>query len=79
MQADAALTEANVAFTGAQTKNTFDDNAKQLAVSIDKHFQEWADLTIKATKEGAELPAHPSYGEIIQMAQGLLQAQKPQG
>ncbi len=79
VQADAALTEANVAFTGAQTKNTFDDNAKQLAVSIDKHFQEWADLTIKATKEGAELPAHPNYGEIIQMAQGLLQAQKPQG
>jgi len=70
--ADAALAEANVAFTGAQTKNTFDDNAKQLAISIDRHFQEWADLTIKATKEGAELPPHPNYGEILQMAQGLL-------
>ena len=59
MQADAALAEANVAFTGAQTKNTADDNAKQLAVSIDKHFQEWADLQIKAVKEGAELPPTP--------------------
>ena len=50
------LAEANVAFTGAQTKNTSDDNAKQLAVAIDKHFQEWADLGIKAVKEGAQLP-----------------------
>ena len=33
MEAEAALSEANVLFTGAQTKNTGDDNAKQLAVS----------------------------------------------
>ena len=72
MQADAALAEANVQFTGAQTKNTYDDNAKQLAVSIDKHFQEWADLQIKAVKEGAELPPRPNYQEILVMAQQLL-------
>ena len=52
--ADSALAEANVSYTQAQTKNTEDDNAKQLAVAIDKHYQEWADLTIKATKEGAQ-------------------------
>ena len=73
MQADAALAEANVEFTGAQTKNTYDDNAKQLAVSIDKHFQEWADLQIKSVKEGAELPPRPNYEEILIMAQQLLQ------
>ena len=72
MEADAALAEANVAFTGAQTKNTGDDNAKQLAVSIDKHFQEWAELGIKAVKEGAELPPRPDYSQIIQMAKQLL-------
>ena len=72
MAADAALAEANVSFTGAQTKNTYDDNAKQLAVSIDKHFQEWADLQIKAVKEGAELPPRPDYGQILMMAQQLL-------
>ena len=72
MAADAALAEANVQFTGAQTKNTFDDNAKQLAVSIDKHFQEWADLQIKAVKEGAELPPRPDYSQILMMAQQLL-------
>ena len=73
MEADAALAEANVQFTGAQTKNTYDDNAKQLAVSIDKHFQEWADLQIKAVKEGATLPPRPTYAEILVMAKQLLQ------
>ena len=72
MEAEAALAEANVQFTGAQTKNTYDDNAKQLAVSIDKHFQEWADLQIKAVKEGAELPPRPEYTEVLMMAKQLL-------
>ena len=71
-EADIALSEANVKYTAAQTKNTFDDNAKQLAVAIDKHFQEWADIAIKATKEGAEIPAHPEYTDIIAMARSLL-------
>ena len=77
MSADAALAEANVAYTGAQTKNTFDDNAKQLAVSIDKHFQEWADLQIKSVKEGAELPPRPDYTQILMMAQQLLNPNNP--
>ena len=79
MQADAALAEANVAFTGAQTKNTADDNSKQLAVAIDKHFQEWADLGIKAVKEGAEIPPRPDFQQILQMAQGILNPKPPQG
>ena len=49
-----------------------DDNARQLAVSIDKHFQEWADLNIKAVKEGTQVPQHPSYNEILMMAQQIL-------
>jgi len=76
--ADVQLAEANVDFTNAQSKNTMDDNAKQLAVSIDKHFQEWADLTIKAAKEGTELPPHPEYGEIIMMARELINPQPQQ-
>ncbi len=77
--AESALAEANVGFTHAQTKNTQDDNSKQLAVSIDKHFQEWADLAIKATKEGAQLPKHPDYAQIIMMAKQILQGpQQPQ-
>jgi len=77
-EADAALAESNVAYTDAQSKNTMDDNAKQLAVSIDKHFQEWADLTIKAKKEGAELPPHPDYSNIIMMAREILNPTPPQ-
>ena len=76
MEAEASLSEANVNFTNAQTKNTYDDNAKQLAVSIDKHFQEWADLQIKSVKEGAELPPRPDYQQILLMAKQLL---NPQG
>jgi len=78
LQADAALAEANVSYTDAQSKNTMDDNSKQLAVSIDKHFQEWADLAIKATKEGATLPPHPDYASIIMMARELLNPTPPQ-
>jgi len=80
IEAEAALSEANVVYTGAQTKNTMDDNAKQLAVSIDKHFQEWADLQIRATKEGAELPEHPGYDQIIMLARQILSPpqQQPQ-
>ena len=76
MEADAALAEANVMFTGAQTKNTGDDNSKQLAVSIDKHFQEWAELGIKAVKEGAELPPRPDFNQILTMAKSILEPQE---
>ena len=76
--ADVQLAKANVDFTNAQSKNTMDDNAKQLAVSIDKHFQEWADLTIKAQKEGTKLPPHPEYGQIIMMARELLMPNQQQ-
>lgn len=78
LEAEAALSEANVLYTGAQTKNTQDDNSKQLAVSIDKHFQEWADLQIKATKEGAVLPEHPGYDQIIMLARQILSPPQPQ-
>lgn len=71
-EADARLQESNIMYTNAQAKNTFDDNSKQLAVSIDKHFQEWADLSIKAAKEGAQLPEHPSYDQILMMARQIL-------
>ena len=77
IEADAALAEANVVYTGAQTKNTMDDNSKQLAVSIDKHFQEWADLQIRAVKEGAEVAPHPSYEDILSMARQIINPQQP--
>ena len=71
-QADAALAEANVKYTNTQSANAMQDNTKQLAVAIDKHFQEWAELTIKAQKEGTPLPPHPGYDEIIALASQLI-------
>ena len=73
VEADVSLAEANVEFTGAQTKNTGDDNAKQLAVSIDKHFQEWQELAIKAVKEGAEMDPRPDFQQILMLAKQLLE------
>ena len=78
LEADASLAEANVQFTNAQSKNTSDDNSKQLAIAIDKHFQTWAELDIKAIKEGAESPVRPDFSEIVQVARSMLQEGKPQ-
>jgi len=71
-QADAALQEANVAYTQAQARNTMDDNARQMAVAIDKHYQEWADLTIKSVKDGASVTPHPDFNQIVQMVKGIM-------
>lgn len=75
LQADAALAEANVVFTNAQAKNTMDDNARQLAIAIDKHYQEWTDLNTKAVKEGSEIPEHPSFDQIVMIARQFIGGQ----
>ena len=70
--AEAEQAAANITFTQAQTKNTYDDNAKQLAVSIDRHFQEWEKLKLEAGKEGLDLGPRPDYATIIMMAKQLI-------
>jgi hypothetical protein len=71
-EADALLAEANVTFTNAQSKNTVDDNTKQLAISIDKHFQQWAEIDIKARKEGIEPPMRPDFNQITTLARAMI-------
>lgn len=66
-QADVGLQQANVTYTQAQARNTMDDNARQMAVAIDRHYQEWADTAISAVKEGANVPPHPTFDEIVAM------------
>lgn len=75
---DVALAKANVDYTSSQAMNTQTDNARQLAVAIDKHFQEWAELSVKAVKEGAELPPHPSFEEIVMVADQLMRGSNGQ-
>ena len=81
LEADASLAEANVTFTNSQSKNTADDNAKQLAISIDKHFQQWAELEIKALKEGLPVPTRPDFNQIVETARSMLEdkPEQPQG
>ena len=77
LEADASLAEANVQFTNAQSKNTVDDNTKQLAISIDKHFQQWAEIDIKAVKEGAPPPTRPDFSQIVQVARSMIEGNQP--
>jgi len=77
LEADASLAEANVTFTNAQSKNTVDDNTKQLAISIDKHFQQWAEIDIKAMKEGAPVPRRPDFSQIIEVAKSMIAGDQP--
>ena len=71
-QADVQLQQANVGYTQAQAQNTMDDNSRQMAIAIDRHYQEWADMAIKAVKEGAEVPPHPDFNEVIAMTQQIM-------
>ena len=71
-EAQLQLAQANVAYTQAQAKNTMDDNARQMAVAIDKHYQEWADLSVKAAKEGMQPPQHPQFEQIVQMVAQMM-------
>ena len=72
-QADVGLQQANVTYTQAQARNTMDDNARQMAVAIDRHYQEWADTAISAVKEGANVPPHPTFDEIVAMTKQYMQ------
>jgi hypothetical protein len=74
VNADIELAEANVDYTKSQSRNTTEDNARSLAIMLDKHHQEWAELTIKAAKEGIEPPVKPSIEEIVELAKNLMGA-----
>jgi len=75
-QADLGLAMANIDYTNAQSMNTKQDNAKQLAVAIDRHFQEWAKLTMDAQKDGVEMPPHPDYQQIMMLARQVINSQQ---
>lgn len=74
INADIGLAEANVDFTKSQSLNTTEDNARSLAIMLDKHHQEWADLAIKAAKEGMQPPVKPSIEELVELAKSLMYA-----
>ena len=64
-EASILLNEANVRYTQVQADNSIQDNVKQLAVSLDKSYQEWAKLALEASKSGLEIPPHPNFKELF--------------
>jgi hypothetical protein len=65
--------EATIALTNIQSKNAMQDNMRQMIIAMDKHHQEWADLTIKAAKDGILVPIEkPNMDEMIQKAWGFI-------
>ena len=81
LEADARQKEMNVVFTRAEADNAKQDNVRQTAIAMDKHFQEWEKLNQEAMKEGSQPPRMPDITEMFaaaqQVVEGLKQAEEP--
>lgn len=69
---DILAKEANARLLATQADNAMQDNAKQLAVTMDTHYQNWAELALKADKEGTPRPEKPKIESLIQAAYELI-------
>jgi len=76
-QAEIEQNKANIRYTDVQSANSLQDNARQLAIAIDTHFQKWADMQAKAEKDGIKLPDTPNFNEIIEMSKNILSEMNP--
>jgi hypothetical protein len=65
---DLAQRQATLDLTNIQSKNAMQDNVKQLMVALDVSYQKWADIAIKAAKEGVELPKQPNIKDLLAIA-----------
>jgi hypothetical protein len=72
IQSEIEQAKANVRYTDTQSDNARQDNARQLAIAIDTHFQKWADLAMKAEKDESTIPQKPAFNELIEMAKEVL-------
>lgn len=75
--------KATVALTNVQSKNALQDNARQLVIAWDKHYQDWAKLAIEAAAKGVGLPdkAQPNLEELMMKAMQIvsMDASAPMG
>ena len=69
--------EANARLIATQADNAMQDNARQLATSMDRHHQEWASLAIKADKEGTQRPQMPDMDSLIQKSMEIIKGAGP--
>jgi alkylhydroperoxidase/carboxymuconolactone decarboxylase family protein YurZ len=67
-QLDMMAKQATIALTNVQSKNSLQDNTRQLMIALDRSYQEWAKLAISAAKEGVDAPVRPSIHELLAVA-----------
>ena len=60
--------EATLALTNIESKNAMQDNMRQMLVAMDTHEQKWAEIYIKAAKDGVEPPLKPDLMTMMQTA-----------
>lgn len=72
VQSEVDQAAANVRYTDVQSNNAYQDNARQLAIAIDTHMQKWADLSLKAQKEGAQPPEKMPFGDLMALSKQVL-------
>jgi hypothetical protein len=72
-QLNIAQQQATIDLTNVQSKNSMQDNIKQLMVALDKSNQEWAKLYIDAAKEGVQLPPKPDINDLLGIATKAIQ------
>jgi len=72
-KSEQAQAESNVRYTDIQADNAYQDNARQLAIAIDTHFQKWADMGMKANKDEVEVPEAPDFNNLVAMSKEILQ------
>jgi hypothetical protein len=69
---DLTQKQATIDLTNTQKYNAMQDNTKQLMVALDTSYQKWADIYIKAAKEGIELPPHPDVSQLLALAKSTI-------
>ena len=72
MEADAMLAEANVALVTSQANNALQDNIRQTAIAIDKHYQEWDKAVREAKEKGITPPQMPDMAAIMDTAMSVV-------
>jgi len=74
---DVLAKEANARLLATQADNAMQDNAKQLAIAMDTHYQNWAELALKADKEGTPRPEKQPIETLIKAAYTLISQYGP--
>lgn len=74
---DILAKEANARYLSTQADNAMQDNAKQLVVAMDKHYQEWAKLSLEADKNKTPRPEMPDFSQMSAVAYELIKRYGP--